>query len=549
MDAERSGRRGVGQGDSRWGVRLAWLFGMSLLAACAGRPSAGGASQVDVPPYVDSYSTEAGANGVRGGGAASEAEDILERYLDKRGGNAKPDGKLAATAAWVLRRVYAGETDSGDALGVAHRFGFAGVTFGFLAGPVEGGQVDKQLGDFFAQVPSNVVINRYGIAAGQGSDVAFVLGSVEASLESFPRTVAPGGKLRLVGEIGDRYERASVFATDPEGKVQELPMKGRSIDASVGFSAKGRYRLEVMGYGPTGPVVVVNVPIHVGVADSEEIASATEMDPSLTVEEAEATLLSLLNEERQKHGLGTVVADPELRAVALAHTLDMTEHGFFGHVSPTTGSPDDRVRRAALRVSKAGECVAIEQTPARAHRGLLESPAHRAVMLDAGFTHAGFGVAFSTDTPRRLSITLLMGRRVPPEEARQSVAAVVDAIQAQRKARKLGPVRVDPNLSAIANAGSGALASGSAKTPEQALAASGVAQQAIVNRTRKSISACHGYVEIIDRQQLAEMPLLKQPELGAIGVGVAELVDKTGPTLGVVIAGQAAPNQTLRCSN
>lgn len=547
------------RGVSRVGIGpWAWLSAglaalLALGAGCSAAPTRANAP-VEVPGYAESYSTAAGGDGVRGGAVASDAQRLLEERLKARGDTAEPDSALAATAAWALQSAYARRNVSDTKLvtTTAQRFGFAGPVLGFIAGPLAEEQVRLSLNELVAQVPSNTRINRYGIVAGRGSDVALVLGAVEATLDDFSRSLSPGSKLRLLGEVSERYQRASVFSTSPDGKVQEIPMQARAIDASLEFASVGQYKLEIMGYGAAGPVVLVNVPIGVGVAESSEgpgAPDADEGDPNLTAEAAQETLLSLLNDERRSRGLGAVEADRELAEIAFSHSADMVQADFFGHVSPTTGTPDDRVRKARVRVSKAGECIALELTPARAHRGLLDSPAHRAAMLDPLYTHVGIGVAFVPDKigQRRLKVTMLLGRRANPAEARQSATALIEAIQGYRQAQKLAPVRVDPVLTAVANAGSRALASGAAKTPQQVLTATQGELQAQVNRTRKGRVACRAFLEIIDRYQLSTVPLLQRPELAAIGVGVAELGDEQDPRLGVVLAAEAGPQQTLRC--
>jgi uncharacterized protein YkwD len=260
-------------------------------------------------------------------------------------------------------------------------------------------------------------------------------------------------------------------------------------------------------------------------------------------------LLSLLNEERQKRGLGTLAADAELRGVAVAHSTDMVENHFFGHVSPTTGTLDDRVRRAHLKLSRSGECVTLEFSPAGAHRALMDSPAHRASMLDPLFTHVGVGVVFgSANGQRRLSVTLLFGRRPPPGDARMSKNDVLESIQAFRKAQKLPALRLDAVLDAAAAAGGKALADGSAKDAAQAFAAVSRELQRQVNRTHQSRAACQLYLDLVDRQQLADIPLLKRADILTIGLGSAELADASGPKLGVVIMADGGPGKPVACN-
>ncbi len=116
-------------------------------------------------------------------------------------------------------------------------------------------------------------------------------------------------------------------------------------------------------------------------------------------------------------------------------------------------------------------CVALEMTPSRAFQGLLDSPAHRATLLDPNFTHVGVGVAFSSvNGQRRLHATLLFGRRPPPSDARLSADEALATIQAARRTQNLPALEVDPTLSAAAAAGARALTDGSAKDGQQVLA-------------------------------------------------------------------------------
>lgn len=537
-------------------ARCLLLLAIWLVSGCAAsnrpaRDASAGSADVTVPAFADEYSTDPGANGVRGGSAALDAERRLTAKLKARGDEIEPDQALAATAAWALRRAYAGQdlSDLGLFTDAARRFGFAGMVQGMAVMSLEEEDKRQLIDSMLTSVPKNLPISRYGIVAGRGTDVAIVVGVVEMSLEDFPRSAAPGGELRLRGKISDRFQRASVFSTSPDGKISEIPMKGREIEANVTFPQKGIYSLEIMGYGKPGPVVLLNVPVLVGVQEVDSASDDDEPDPNLTTAQAEAALLELLNEERKRAGAPPVKADPELYEIALAHSTDMLESGFVGHVSPSTGQPDQRVRKAQIRVSRAGECVALAPTPRAAHRGLLASPAHRVLMLDPTFTHVGIGTTLSQDNTgqARLHVTMLLGRRVPISELAQTPESLFAAIQKQRKARKLPAVRTDKDLAQIANAGTRALANGSAKTPDQALALSGAELQRVVNRTKKSRQVCQAFNEILEREQLATLDLLQQPEVASIGIGLVELPGAKGPRLGVMIAAEAASGKALRC--
>ncbi len=332
-------------------TRVLFILVLGLCLSCASRGTLAGDGATRLPAPAETYQTSARPNGVLGGDAARKVEETVTERLQQRGDEAEPDGALSSVALWFLDELYAGRVPaSAEASRAALRFGFVGTVLGaqgFSTSNSDAGVLDA----IFEQLPQNYRVTRYGIATGKdGADVAVVFGSVEASLADIPREVEPGAKVRLAGHIERHYERASVFVTDTAGSVRELKMPSRDIDTTVELRDRGIYKLEVMGYGKDGPIVLVNVPVQVGPSLAREVRSnGVPMDPALTPEQAEARMLELLNTERRSKGLGPLLADAELRSVALGHSTDMSEHGFVGHVSPTTGSPEDRARVAGAQ--------------------------------------------------------------------------------------------------------------------------------------------------------------------------------------------------------
>jgi uncharacterized protein YkwD len=106
----------------------------------------------------------------------------------------------------------------------------------------------------------------------------------------------------------------------------------------------------------------------------------------------EAKMLDLVNQERRKVGLQPLQPDPELKKVALAHSADMFERGYFAHITPEGKDPFDRMRDAHIRFFLAGENLALAQTLPIAHQGLMNSPGHRENILRTGFGRVGIGI-------------------------------------------------------------------------------------------------------------------------------------------------------------
>ena len=106
----------------------------------------------------------------------------------------------------------------------------------------------------------------------------------------------------------------------------------------------------------------------------------------------EAEMLQMINEERQKNGLKSLQADAEMLQVARAHSQDMFAKGYFAHDSPDGKDPFDRMKAANVRFNAAGENLALAQTVEIAHVNLMNSPGHRANILNPSFGRVGIGI-------------------------------------------------------------------------------------------------------------------------------------------------------------
>ena len=108
--------------------------------------------------------------------------------------------------------------------------------------------------------------------------------------------------------------------------------------------------------------------------------------------EAEQEMLTLVNGERTSRGLPALELDPRLVPIARQHSEEMFTLKYFGHQSPVTGSPFDRLAAAKIPYSRAGENLAYAHSVAVAQRGLMDSQGHRENILRPEFTRIGIGV-------------------------------------------------------------------------------------------------------------------------------------------------------------
>ena len=111
-----------------------------------------------------------------------------------------------------------------------------------------------------------------------------------------------------------------------------------------------------------------------------------------SVSEFEKQVVDLTNAERQKAGLKPLAIHSQLMNVAEAKSADMAKNNYFSHNSPTYGSPFDQIKAAGISYRAAGENIAQGQrTPAQVVQAWMDSPGHRANILNANFTHIGVG--------------------------------------------------------------------------------------------------------------------------------------------------------------
>lgn len=106
----------------------------------------------------------------------------------------------------------------------------------------------------------------------------------------------------------------------------------------------------------------------------------------------EAKMLELINRERTQRGLRPLQADPQLTEVARAHSEDMFARGYFAHLTPEGKTPFDRMDQAHVEYQAAGENLALAHSLSIAHNGLMNSPGHRANILNPNFGRVGIGI-------------------------------------------------------------------------------------------------------------------------------------------------------------
>jgi uncharacterized protein YkwD len=139
------------------------------------------------------------------------------------------------------------------------------------------------------------------------------------------------------------------------------------------------------------------------------IAPAPELTPtaplsSVSIEDRfAAQVIELTNVERAAAGVAPLGALPKLAEAASFHVEDQRNNlcsaATLSHVGSDGSRGVDRILRTGLNISRWAENVACgHPTPEAVVKGWMNSPGHRANVLDARLTHIGVDVARSDST-------------------------------------------------------------------------------------------------------------------------------------------------------
>ncbi|MFE9425006.1 sigma-70 family RNA polymerase sigma factor [Kitasatospora sp. NPDC006697] len=135
-------------------------------------------------------------------------------------------------------------------------------------------------------------------------------------------------------------------------------------------------------------------------ASATEASASRRSDVSGAQADYVRQVLELVNVQRSQHGCGPLTANSKLQLAAQRQSDDMAARQFFDHTNPDGLGPRQRIEAAGYRWSTWGENIARGQAdPASVMDGWMNSPGHRANILDCDFREMGVGVHFGTGGP------------------------------------------------------------------------------------------------------------------------------------------------------
>ena len=113
---------------------------------------------------------------------------------------------------------------------------------------------------------------------------------------------------------------------------------------------------------------------------------------STSMNNDEKEVYDLINKQRAQNGLSPLKENSELQRVARIKAQDMVNNNYFSHTSPTYGSPFDMMKSFKISYNTAGENIAGNSSNSSAVTAWMNSPGHRANILNSSFNQTGIGV-------------------------------------------------------------------------------------------------------------------------------------------------------------
>ncbi len=106
----------------------------------------------------------------------------------------------------------------------------------------------------------------------------------------------------------------------------------------------------------------------------------------------EKEVFDLINKQRNANGLSALKENSEIQRVARIKAQDMVNNNYFSHTSPTYGSPFDMLKSFKVSYNTAGENIAGNSSNSAAVTAWMNSPGHKANILNSSFNYTGIGV-------------------------------------------------------------------------------------------------------------------------------------------------------------
>jgi uncharacterized protein YkwD len=514
--------------------RIAVLYACLAIAACAHQKSP---SKLWLAPGTRAPSYEAMGTGepafVERVGSP-ELRAAVESGARSQGVDLRGDGRLALLATYAAEHAAQGQLPPRLVEELARHFGLFDPIVELVVLDVPRQSPASPLVAALGEALSGREFTHYGASLHSDSDhtwVAVALSERQLELEPVPSVLAVNAPLRLRGVLPEGFNQPRIDVMSEDAPRLLVPAGSeREFNVVVPTAHKGTYRVEVLGEGPAGTVVLAKLPVYVGTkapAAFEQQRNESGVDSAALRKQ----LLEAVNLQRTAAGLPALMPHAGLDAIAERHCLDMRDHGFVSHTSLRTGSPVDRVKNAGLTSSLVLENI-LRGRDLRALQPGAQS-AEQQNLLHRGVTHAGIGVVEASDVHGPLLIvTELFVRLDQSVDASLAEPSLLSQLNAARSQRGYSPLGLDADLSQVARVAAQSFFDDPSSTEQS------VVDKAQDHLARFSVAYSRVNAVLAVTRELEQVGTLEptlDPVATGVGIGIAQGERAGGRVLAVMV--------------
>jgi uncharacterized protein YkwD len=163
-----------------------------------------------------------------------------------------------------------------------------------------------------------------------------------------------------------------------------------------------------------------------------------------------ASLLASTNDVRQAGHENDLALNAALTTAAQAKANDMATRNYWSHTTPDGKSPWSFITGAGYAYQTAGENLAYGFSSAHdTVSGWMNSPEHRANMLDPAYVDVGFGVASSANYQGKGPEVIVVALYAKPVPAAANITFNVPATASNTTAKPLAGNTLDPSAKLV----------------------------------------------------------------------------------------------------
>jgi uncharacterized protein YkwD len=295
---------------------------------------------------------------------------------------------------------------------------------------------------------------RYGLSTQRvrknSSKVALVLLDATAEVDPLPRKLAPGTKAAFSGRLGGALEKAKVQISDVAGHLETPPQPGgKAFGGELRCGDRpGLIVVEVRAEEAGAEALVANFPVACG----QELPASAPLPSGKpeTPAEIEKALFEVLSAERSAAGLKPLVLDEAVTGVARA--LSEAQREAMKRGGSVSSDAVQRLKAADIMSPLVLQNSAQARNAADAAGRFQMSPPNRANYMSADVTHAGIGVAATTDVAGKPAavVTELFVKQLPPLDPPALREKLYEALARKRSDARAPALKKDPPLEEMA---------------------------------------------------------------------------------------------------